>query len=568
MNVVLVNYFKRTLKLVRNFYIRSDKQYPIELIRNVGVSAHIDSGKTTLSERILFYAGRIAEIHEVKGRDGVGATMDSMELERQRGITIQSAATSVEWMKHNINLIDTPGHVDFTVEVERALRVLDGAVLVVCGTSGVQCQTLTVHRQIQRYSIPHLIFINKLDRPNASVNRTMRDIRGRLNKNVALMNILMGKEGEITGIIDLIRQCAMYFKGQYGEEIVEDDIPLEYREKASDMLDDLIGHVAETDEEIGEMVLNDTRPETDRLKTSIRRSVIAQQFVPVFVGSALKNKGVQCVLNGIIDFLPNPSERINQAIDNNASTDDKKVYVNCNSSREADSPLLAFAFKLELGKFGQLTYLRIYQGVLTKNQYVHNVRTRKRTKIAKLYRMHADKMEEIENAYAGDICTIAGAEASTGDTLTSDRSVMYSMESISVAEPVISMTFEPADKNQAESFSKAVNRFQKEDPTFRIRYDEDTKQILALGMGELHLEIYATRVEREYGVKIKLGNPKVAYIETIAEPFRFDHLHKKQTGGQGQYGRVIGIIEPLPQSRYLDVEFSKWRRFLVFSYTH
>ncbi|KAI0983509.1 hypothetical protein GJ496_007964 [Pomphorhynchus laevis] len=528
------------------------KEYSVSKIRNIGVSAHIDSGKTTLTERILFYTGRIQHMHEVKGKDGVGATMDSMELERSRGITIQSAATSVEWKQHNIQLIDTPGHVDFTVEVERALRVLDSAILVVCGSSGVQCQTMTVYRQINRYNVPFCIFINKLDKPNANAFKAMDDIRNRLCKDVAFVTIPMDSKNGVSGVIDVLNMKAIYFNGNFGENVEVSDIPEECKAISEKYHSNLIEQIADKDEEIGNMILEETVPSIQQLKQALRRIVVQNKFHPVFVGSALKNKGVQPLLDNIVENFPDPTERTNYAIDN---SDDENRKVVCNPERSTKNPLLAFVFKLEAGRFGQLSYLRIYQGVLRRSDYVYNVRTRKRIKVNKLYRMHSDKMEDIDCAYAGDICTIIGTESATGDTLASSRDSLYSMESIQVANPVICMSFNPAHKNQVDNFTKAVNRFQREDPTFRINFDAELNQTVAYGMGELHLEVYAARIEKEFGVKVELGKPQVAYLETLSKPYRFDYLHKKQSGGQGQYGRVIGFIEPLSSDKYLEVEF-------------
>lgn len=539
------------IRLIASY--KTYKEYPVDRIRNIGVSAHIDSGKTTLTERILFYTGRIQEMHEVKGKDGVGATMDSMELERLRGITIQSAATSVEWRKHNIQIIDTPGHVDFTVEVERALRVLDSAILVICGSSGVQCQTLTVHRQICRYAVPYTIFVNKLDKPNANAYSALKDIRSRLSKNTAFVTIPVNDNSDVLdGVIDLLEMKLLTFSGQCGEQVSAAEIPSEQCGLARGYREELIGRIADVDDEIASMVIEEQEPSISQLKAALRRVVVQNKFHPVYVGSALKNKGVQPLLDGIVDFFPDPSERSNYAIDN-SSADQSRVL--CNPERSSKYPMLAFAFKLESGKYGKLTYLRIYQGALRRNDYVHNVRTGKRMKINKLCRMHADKMEEIDIAYAGDICTILGSEAATGDTFTLSRDHTLSMESIQVANPVICMSFNPVSKKQADNFTKAVNRFQKEDPTFKVNYDTELNETVAYGMGELHLEIYAARINKEFGVPVELGRPQVAYLETLKAPYRFDYFHKKQSGGQGQYGRVIGILEPMPQERYLDVEF-------------
>uniref|UniRef100_A0AAR2KND3 Elongation factor G, mitochondrial n=1 Tax=Pygocentrus nattereri TaxID=42514 RepID=A0AAR2KND3_PYGNA len=467
---------------------------PNERIRNIGISAHIDSGKTTLTERVLYYTGRIAEMHEVRGKDGVGAVMDSMELERQRGITIQSAATYTMWKQHNINIIDTPGHVDFTIEVERSLRVLDGAVLVLCAVGGVQCQTMTVNRQMKRYGVPHLTFINKLDRMGANPARALQQLRTKLNHNTAFVNIPIGLEGNLRGIIDLIEERSIYFEGPCGK--------------------------------------------------CKRRS-----FSPVLVGSALKNKGVQPLLDAVLDYLPNPSEVNNYAILN----DDSKVLMD--STRDAAKPYVGLAFKLEAGRFGQLTYVRVYQGCLKKGEYIYNTRTGKRVRVQRLVRLHADQMEDVEEVYAGDICALFGIDCASGDTFTARTSANLSMESIHVPDPVISMAIKPANKNDTDKFSKGISRFTREDPTFRVHFDTESKETIISGMGELHLEIYSQRMEREYNCSCVMGKPKVAFRETVTSPVPFDFTHKKQSGGSGQYGKVVGVLEPLDPENYTKVEF-------------
>ncbi|CAG0913875.1 unnamed protein product [Notodromas monacha] len=526
-----------------------------EKIRNIGISAHIDSGKTTLTERILYYTGRIQEMHEVKGKDNVGATMDSMELERQRGITIQSAATYTLWKDHNINIIDTPGHVDFTVEVERALRVLDGAVLVLCAVGGVQSQTMTVNRQMARYSVPCLAFINKLDRTGANPDRVLAQLRSKLGHNAAYMNIPMGKEMNVSGLIDLIEEKAVYFRGSCGEEIAEDSIPAEFRALAADRRAELVEHVVNVDELLGEMFLEEKAPTNPELKAAIRRACLKRQFTPVYVGTALKNKGVQPLLDGALDFLPNPGEVQNFALlekeDGGAV---EKVPLSAN--RDNSHPFVGLAFKLEAGRFGQLTYVRVYQGMLKKSDTLFNTRTRKKVRIPRVVRMHADKLEDVNEVYSGDICAVFGVDCASGDTFVTDPKLRLSMESMHVPEPVISMSIAPKDKKTGlENFTKAVARFTKEDPTFTVKYDDDNKELIASGMGELHLEIYGQRMEREFNCPVVMGKPKVAFRESLVSPVEFDYLHKKQSGGAGQYGRVIGILEPLPPEKNTDLEF-------------
>uniref|UniRef100_A0A3P9K220 Elongation factor G, mitochondrial n=1 Tax=Oryzias latipes TaxID=8090 RepID=A0A3P9K220_ORYLA len=545
-----------TLKkvLINSCRTCSSEVFPNERIRNIGISAHIDSGKTTLTERVLFYTGRIAEIHEVKGKDGVGATMDSMELERQRGITIQSAATYTIWKDHNINIIDTPGHVDFTIEVERALRVLDGAVLVLCAVGGVQCQTMTVNRQMKRYNVPFLTFINKLDRMGANPSRALQQMRSKLNHNAAFVNIPIGLEGNMKGIIDLIEERSMYFDGPFGQALRYDEVPPEFRAEAADRRQELVECVANADETLGEMFLEEKIPTNLDLKAAIRRATVRRLFTPVLVGTALKNKGVQPLLDAVLDYLPNPSEIKNYAIHND---EDSAVSskVEMDSTRDSSNPYVGLAFKLEAGRFGQLTYVRVYQGCLKKGEYIFNTRTGKKVRVQRLVRLHADQMEDVEEVYAGDICALFGIDCASGDTFTSKNSTNLSMESIHIPEPVISMAMKPSNKNDLDKFSKGINRFTREDPTFRVHFDTESKETIISGMGELHLEIYSQRMEREYNCPCVMGKPKVAFRETISSPVSFDFTHKKQSGGSGQYGKVVGVLEPLESEHNTKLEF-------------
>ncbi|KAL4823934.1 hypothetical protein H8958_011128 [Nasalis larvatus] len=529
---------------------------PNEKIRNIGISAHIDSGKTTLTERVLYYTGRIAQMHEVKGKDGVGAVMDSMELERQRGITIQSAATYTMWKDVNINIIDTPGHVDFTIEVERALRVLDGAVLVLCAVGGVQCQTMTVNRQMKRYNVPFLTFINKLDRLGSNPARALQQMRSKLNHNAAFMQIPIGLEGNFKGIIDLIEERAIYFDGDFGQIVRYGEIPAELRAVAADHRQELIECVANSDEQLGEMFLEEKIPSISDLKIAIRRATLKRSFTPVFLGSALKNKGVQPLLDAVLEYLPNPSEVQNYAILNQEDDSKEKTKILMNSSRDNSHPFVGLAFKLEVGRFGQLTYVRIYQGELKKGDTLYNTRTRKKVRLQRLTRMHADTMEDVEEVYAGDICALFGIDCASGDTFTNKANSDLSMESIHVPDPVISIAMKPSNKNDLEKFSKGIGRFTREDPTFKVHFDTENKETIVSGMGELHLEIYAQRMEREYGCPCITGKPKVAFRETITAPVPFEFTHKKQSGGAGQYGKVIGVLEPLDPEDYTKLEFS------------
>uniref|UniRef100_A0A8C2ZWU5 Elongation factor G, mitochondrial n=1 Tax=Cyclopterus lumpus TaxID=8103 RepID=A0A8C2ZWU5_CYCLU len=525
--------------------------FPNERIRNIGISAHIDSGKTTLTERVLFYTGKIAHIHEVKGKDGVGATMDSMELERQRGITIQSAATYTVWKDHNINIIDTPGHVDFTIEVERALRVLDGAVLVLCAVGGVQCQTLTVNRQMKRYNVPFLTFINKLDRMGANPSRALQQLRTKLNHNAAFVSIPIGLEGNVRGIIDLVEERSMYFDGPFGQTIRYDEIPADFRAEAADRRQELVECVANADELLGEMFLEEKIPTNADLKAAIRRATVQRLFSPVLVGTALKNKGVQPLLDAVLDYMPNPTEVKNYAILN----DDETSKIQMDPTRDSVNPFVGLAFKLEAGRFGQLTYVRVYQGCLKKGEYIYNTRTSKKVRVQRLVCLHADQMEDVDEVYAGDICALFGIDCASGDTFTSRTSANLSMESIHIPEPVISMSIKPANKIDLDKFSKGINRFTREDPTFRVHFDTESKETIISGMGELHLEIYSQRMEREYNCPCVMGKPKVAFRETITSPVGFDFTHKKQSGGSGQYGKVIGVLEPLEPEHHTKLEF-------------
>merc|ERR1719347_2038662 len=525
-------------------------------MRNIGISAHIDSGKTTLTERILYYTGRIDAIHEVKGKDGVGATMDSMELERQRGITIQSAATYTMWNNHNINIIDTPGHVDFTIEVERSLRVLDGAVLVLCAVGGVQSQSMTVDRQMKRYNVPAIAFINKLDRMGANPDRVLDQLRNKLKHNAAFLQLPIGLESNTKGLVDLVNERAIYFDGQYGDNLRYEDIPADMRAHAVDARAELVEYLANADEQIGEIFLMEETPTTADIEAAIRRSTIARTFTPVMLGTALKNKGVQPLLDGVINYLPDPSEVDNFALKNKTNEDEEepeKVLMIPDRSNKA--PFVALAFKLEQGKFGQLTYLRVYQGVVSKGDTVYNTRTGKKTRLSRLVQMHSDKMEDVSKVYSGDICAVFGVDCASGDTFVFDKDLKPSMESIHVPEAVLSMSIRPAEKKTEGNFAKAVARFTKEDPTYKVWFDNENKETIASGMGELHLEIYAQRMEREYGCPVVMGKPVVAFRETLTNLTKFDYLHKKQSGGRGEYARVIGVMEPLPPEENTKIDF-------------
>ncbi|KAN0078413.1 P-loop containing nucleoside triphosphate hydrolase protein [Tylopilus felleus] len=523
----------------------------INFQRNIGVSAHIDSGKTTLTERILYYTGRIRDIHEVRGRDAVGAKMDSMELEREKGITIQSAATFCDWeapspttgnkQKYAINIIDTPGHVDFTIEVERALRVLDGAILVLCAVSGVQSQTTTVDRQMRRYDVPRISFINKMDRPGANPWRVIGQIRSKLKIAAAAVQVPIGVEDELKGVVDLVQWKAIYNEGDKGIKVVEsDEIPPSVIDLAKEKRAELIEQLAEVDDEIADMVLADETPSGLQIAEAIRRATVGLKFSPVFLGSAIKNTAVQPMLDGVCAYLANPAESVVTAHDTRFPHGSPPVPL----VPAAEAPLVALAFKLEEGRFGQLTYMRVYQGTLKKGAFIFNARTDKKVKVPRLVRLHSNEMEDIDSIGPGEICAVFGVECSSGDTFT-DGSSSFSMTSMFVPEPVISLAIKPQGQ-ETPNFSRALNRFQKEDPTFKVHIDRESKETIISGMGELHLEIYIERMRREYGVVVSSGKPRVAYRETIAERAEFYHTHKKQTGGAGQFARVIGYVEPIP----------------------
>jgi elongation factor G len=521
----------------------------IEKVRNIGISAHIDSGKTTLSERILFYTGKIHKIEEVRGKSGVGATMDFMDLEREKGITIQSAATYTEWKDFNINLIDTPGHVDFTIEVERALRVLDGAVLVLCGVAGVQSQSYTVDRQMRRYNVPRLAFINKLDRAGASGKRVADQLKDKLRHHTVITQMQIGFEDRFEGVIDLIQMKAYYFDGDNGEDIREEDIPAALLDEAKQARKEMITSLAEVDSAMEEKFLMEQEPTTEEIRAGLRRATLALKATPVFMGSAYKNKGVQLLLDGVSMFLPNPTEVTNVALDQDKG--EEKVILESVPKK----PFVGLAFKLEDGRYGQLTYMRIYQGSVSKGDFiVNNSANQKKIKVPRLVRMHAADMVDIDSAKAGDIVAMFGVECASGDTFT-DGTKNYTMTSMHVPDAVISLAVAPKDKGTVANFSKALNRFTKEDPTFRVHRDEESAQTIISGMGELHLEIYIERMKREYNCEVIAGKPQVAYRETMGQRGEYNYTHKKQTGGSGQYGKVAGYIEPLPADHPTGFEF-------------
>ncbi len=513
-----------------------------ERLRNIGISAHIDSGKTTLTERMLFYTKRIHAVHDVKGKDGVGATMDSMDLERERGITIQSAATHCTWGDCHINIIDTPGHVDFTIEVERALRVLDGAVLVLCAVAGVQSQSLTVDRQMRRYGVPRIAFVNKCDRAGANPVRVKEQLREKLKLNPVLVQLPLGLEDKFEGVVDLIRMKAFTFEGANGEKIVESPIPDSMVEEAARAREEMLDAISMFSDDLTEAILEERVTEA-LVIAALRKATIALQVAPVMMGSAYKNKGIQLLLDGVNAFLPHPGEVVNKAVD--LSHDEAEVLLESDPKK----PLVTLAFKLEDGRYGQLSYLRVYQGQMGKGSEITNTRSGKRHKVGRLVRMHADEMEEIDQASAGDIVAMFGIDCNSGDTFT-DGEMNVAMTSMFVPEPVISLTVTPKDNKAQTNMSKALRRFTKEDPTFRVGADPETGETVISGMGELHLDVYIERMRREYSAEVVTSPPRVAYRETITRRVDYSYTHKKQTGGSGQFGRVAGYIEPYTEAPF------------------
>ena len=516
----------------------------IQKVRNIGISAHIDSGKTTLTERILFMTRRIHRIHEVRGKDGVGATMDSMELEKERGITIASAATYCQWGDHEVNIIDTPGHVDFTIEVERALRVLDGAILVLCAVGGVQSQSITVDQQMKRYRVPCIAFVNKCDRSGADPFRVIAQLREKLHHNAVALQIPIGQEAGFEGVIDLISMKAVYFDGDYGDAVRIEAIPADLLDLAREKRDILIDAATMFSDELTEAVLEETEITERLLMSAVRTGTLKREITPVLVGSAYKNKGIQTLLDAVTHFLPSPMDVSNIAMD--IDDPEKQIIL----SGKADDPLVALAFKLEDGHYGQLSYIRLYQGMLKKGDVAVNMRNRQKIKVGRIVRMHADQMEDVERISAGYIGAFFGIDCSSGDTFAAPG-LNLSMTSMFVPEPVISLAIKPVNLQSEKNMTKALSRFTKEDPTFRAFTNEETNETIISGMGELHLEIYLERMKREYQSDIISGEPRVAYRETISARSEFDYTHKKQTGGSGQYGRISGYLEPAPDQDFI-----------------
>jgi len=519
----------------------------ISRIRNIGISAHIDSGKTTLSERILFYTGRIHRMQEVHANEG-GATLDYMDLERERGITITSAATQVTWKDKSINLIDTPGHVDFTVEVERSLRVLDGAIMVLCSVGGVQSQSITVDQQMKRYRVPRIAFINKMDRVGADPERVRQDMREKLGLNIVPIQINIGVAESFQGVIDLITMQAFTFEGSSGEQVILGPIPAEYTDKAAKAREEMLDALSMYNDEMMELLLEDKLVENDMIRRTIREATINRDIVPLMLGSAFKNKGVQPLMDAVCDFLPSPMDRSSFARDH----DNEGTEIPLAS--DPDAPLVAMVFKIADESFGQLSYVRVYQGQIIKGRQYRNARTNRMQRIGRIVRMHANNREDVTDAGPGDIIALLSVDCASGDTICGDG-INYSLESIFIADPVISLSVTPAGSADQERMAKALSRFMKEDPTFRVSTDPKTGQTVIAGMGELHLDVYIERMRREFKAEVTVGIPNVSYREAPTVETKFNYKHKKQTGGSGQYAHVVGRLIPLPEEAESSYEF-------------
>ena len=524
--------------------------------RNIGISAHIDSGKTTLTERILFYCDMIHKIEDVRG-GGDGAKMDHMELEKEKGITITSAATTVHWEGYDkegitfaegdgksikINIIDTPGHVDFTVEVERSLRVLDGAVLVLCSVSGVQAQSITVDRQMKRYNVPRLAFLNKMDRMGAGADKGAKELREKLHHNAVLIQIPIGAEENFMGVVDLITKQAIYFDGDNGEKVRREECPADLVELMEERRATMIDEVAAFDDDIMEKYLEGTEPTEEELHKCIRAGVNSLELTPVLMGSAFKNKGVQTLLNAVARYLPSPASCEKAT----GTQDTKDGEVKVTFEPDFDRPLVCMAFKITDEQFGQLTYTRIYQGTLRKGETIYNTRTKKKVRLGRMVRMNSNDRDNIDMATAGDIIAMVGIDCASGDTFVTDDNLLdVSCEGMHIPIPVIELSIKAKDKDMQARMSKGLSRFRKEDPTFHVFTDDESGETRIAGMGELHLEIYVERLKREYKADVDVGAPQVNYRETIRIGADFDYTHKKQTGGSGQFGQVVGKITPL-----------------------
>jgi elongation factor G len=509
-------------------------------LRNIGISAHIDSGKTTLSERILYYAGRIHRMQEVHG-DGGGATMDHMELEKERGITITSAATQVGWNDACINLIDTPGHVDFTVEVERSLRVLDGAVLVLCAVGGVQAQSLTIDRQMRRYHVPRLAFINKMDRTGANPEKVVEQLRAKLSCDAVLIQLPIGRETSFEGIVDLVTQQAYYFDGANGETVRKEAIPAEMADEAHAARQHLLESLSMYSDEMMEMLLAEQEVPEELIYNVMRSAVGQLEFTPVLIGTAYRNKGVQPLLDAVVRLLPSPLDCETKAFAKNSEGETQEITL----TPDPKLTTVAMAFKIVEDTYGTLTFMRLYQGRFVKGGTYHNQRTGRKERFSRILRMHADQREDIDEANAGDIVAVLGVDCASGDTYCSERTYC-TLQNMFVPEPVIRMAIAPTTRDGADRLSKALHRFRREDPTLHVSTDEETSETIIAGMGELHLDIYVERIRREYNVEVEVGAPRVNYREAPTQAAAFNTRHRKQTGGSGQYAHIVGRLDVLP----------------------
>ncbi|MFN4279494.1 elongation factor G [Thermosynechococcus sp.] len=507
---------------------------PLERVRNIGIAAHIDAGKTTTTERILFYSGVVHKIGEV--HEGTTVT-DWMEQERERGITITAAAISTSWKDHQINIIDTPGHVDFTIEVERSMRVLDGVIAVFCSVGGVQPQSETVWRQADRYGVPRVVFVNKMDRTGANFYKVYDQIRDRLRANAVPIQLPIGAEDQFKGIVDLVRMRAKIYKDDLGKEIEDTEIPAEMTELAEEYRTKLIEAVAETDDALMEKYFEGEDLTEEEIRAALRKGTISGSIVPMLCGSAFKNKGVQLLLDAVVDYLPSP-------IDIPAIKGHLPDGTGVERAADDDQPLAALAFKIMSDPYGRLTFVRVYSGVLKKGSYVLNATKGKKERISRLIVLKADERIEVDELRAGDLGAALGLkETFTGDTLCDENSPVI-LESLYIPEPVISVAVEPKTKQDMEKLSKALQALSEEDPTFRVSVDPETNQTVIAGMGELHLEILVDRMQREFKVEANIGQPQVAYRETIRKPVRAEGKFIRQSGGKGQYGHVVIEVEP------------------------
>ncbi len=512
---------------------------PISAIRNIGIAAHIDSGKTTLSERILYYAGRIHRMNEIA--QGAGATMDHMDLERERGITIQSAATTVHWKDRQINLIDTPGHVDFTVEVERSLRVLDGAVLVLCAVGGVQPQSLTIDRQMRRYKVPRIAFINKMDRTGANPFEVVRQLDERLACNPVMMQYPIGREQNFEGVVDLVTRKAVYFDGENGEHLRLEDCPDDLKDVVEEYRGKMLESLSMFSDTILELLLSaeDEKITSEMIHEVVRTSTQSSLMTPVYMGTAYRNKGIQLLLDAVVEFLPAPTDLTPTALE--FEEPHKEIALVPDSSL----PTVAMAFKIVEDPYGTLVFMRLYQGSFKKGETYYNQRTGSKERFGRIVRIHADERKEIEEAGAGEIVAVMGLECASGDTFCSEYPYC-TLQSMYVPAPVIQVAVHPKERGDANRLGKALQRFRREDPTLVISSDQETSETIMSGMGELHLEVYVERIRREYKVDVEVGKPRVNYREAPTEAVKFDYRYKKQTGGSGQFAHIVGEMMPLP----------------------